>query len=146
MLLAHKGLVKSDDDYLKLVMAHPGDTTVSSTHIDICRVEFGQYPVDRYDMSQSELRQLLTANIPVAIGILHTGTPDAPDGGHRLVVKGYYKDNLYRYYVNDPWGELMHYEGYYRDVSGESLVYSENIMSSRWEVEGPGTGWGFYLA
>jgi hypothetical protein len=145
MLLAHKGLVTSDDEYLEQVVNHPGDTTDSWTHIDLCRNLYGQKPVDLYDMSQSQLRDLLDAGIPVAIGILHKGYPSSPTGGHRLVVKGYHTDGLTLYDVNDPYGELMHLEGYYRDVSGESLVYSQNIMSTRWEVNGPGSGWGFYL-
>ena len=145
MLLAHKGLITTDDEYLRKVMAHPGDTTESWTHIDICRNIYGQKPVDLYDMSQPQLRALLDSGIPVAIGILHRGYPSNPKGGHRLVVKGYYTDNLIRYIVNDPWGELMHHDGSYRNVSGEGLSYSQNIMSTRWEVDGPGSGWGFYL-
>ena len=145
MLLAHKGLVKSDDEYLEKVINHPGDTTDSQTHIDICRKVYGQEPVDLYDMTQPQLRGLLDAGIPVCIGILHQGYPAKPKGGHRLVVKGYHTGKKFFYDVNDPWGELMHHEGYYRNVSGEGLIYSQDILSTRWEVDGPGTGWVFYL-
>ncbi|MBI4781662.1 MAG: C39 family peptidase [Oscillatoriophycideae cyanobacterium NC_groundwater_1537_Pr4_S-0.65um_50_18] len=46
--------------------------------------------------------------------------------GHVIVIRGYDAKN---FYVNDPWGEWYPW-GYFNDVSGEKLKYSNRAIAS----------------
>ena len=45
------------------------------------------------------------------------------------------------YIVNDPWGTINHASGTYDSTDGNHKKYSKDLISKRWTVEGPGSGW-----
>lgn len=128
---------QGDDDYIKTVFEY-GDTTSAQTQLYALNA-YGIKAEFRQDGSLDDLRALIDAGHPVPVGILHKGTKDAPSGGgHWLLVTGY--DNA-GFICNDPWGELNHATGQYREIDGEGVHYSNELMSKRWTVSKFNDGW-----
>ena len=133
------GCIKNDDEYLKKVFAI-GDTTEPTTHIKVLN-SLGIKAVFRQDGNLMDIKKKIDSNIPVPIGILHKGPAKSPSGfGHWICVTGYHTDPA-KYTVNDPWGELDNYTGTYKSTNGHAVVYTEYLLTKRWTVEGPGSGW-----
>ena len=128
---------KGDDKYVEEVFKR-GDSTDASVQIQTLK-HFGINASFKTNGSLSTLDSLLGQGIPVPIGILHHGVPSAPSGGgHWLIVIGKEGTN---YIVNDPWGEIDHASGTYPSTDGKRQKYSASLLTSRWTVEGPGSGW-----
>lgn len=133
------GCISGDDEYIRKVFA-TGDTTVPSTQVKVLN-SLGIVAQFKQDGKIEDLIVRLNNNIPCPIGILHKGPKEKPSGGgHWICVIGY-EDELKRFIVHDPWGEIDHTTGTYISINGKNLYYSYNLLRSRWTVEGPGTGW-----
>jgi hypothetical protein len=136
--------ITGDDDYIKKRQKY-GDTTDASAQI-ACLKSLGLNAKFSTNGSFSTLDTLLSQGFPVPIGILHHGPASAPSGGgHWLVVIGKEVDAKAPdgcwYVVNDPFGELNNATGVYSSTNGAKLKYSKKMLSQRWTVEGPGSGW-----
>lgn len=132
-------LIKKDDEYVKKVFAI-GDSTDSSVQVRVLQ-SLGFKAAFKQNGTLEALKSNLEKNIPVPIGILHHGPSSAPSGGgHWICVIGY-DDSKKTFIVHDPWGEIDHKSGTYVSTDGETREYSYNLISKRWTVEGPGSGW-----
>jgi len=128
-----------DDEYIKEVYRH-GDSTESSAQIAALH-EFGLVATFHQDGSWTDIDELLLANIPVPIGILHKGPVTAPSGGgHWITVIGRTEDKT-GYIVHDPWGELDLVGGTYVSTNGNGLRYSKKNLGKRWLIENSYSGW-----
>lgn len=131
--------VRNDDEYIKKVFAI-GDTTDSSVQVKALK-SLGFNPKFRQDGGLGDLKKNLLAGVPVPIGILHQGPYNAPSGGgHWICVIGF-DDSTSYFTVHDPWGEIDHKAGTYISTNGKSLLYSYQLIKTRWTVEGEKTGW-----
>jgi len=129
--------ITGDDDYVRTVFSI-GDTTDAAVQVQALK-RYGITSRFTTTLSFDTLDGLLDENIPVPIGILHHGPSNYPSGGgHWIIVIGKEGDN---YVVNDPWGELDDKTGTYISTNGNHLRYSKAMLTRRWTVEGPGTGW-----
>lgn len=138
------GAVQGDDNYLSQVLKR-GDTTDSSVQVATLK-HFGLNASFRQDGTLSKLKGLISAGIPVPIGILHKGPAHAPQGGgHWICCIGYNEDSHAPgggyFIVHDPYGELENHNGVYNKTDGNALQYSFNMIKARWTCEGPGSGW-----
>ena len=138
------GAIKGDDQYLSEVLKI-GDTTSNATQIAVLK-KYGINATFHQDGTLSKLRGLISAGIPVPIGILHKGPSYAPQGfGHWICAIGYNEDPKLpgggTFIVHDPYGDLDNYSGNYRSTNGNALRYSFQMISRRWTCEGPKSGW-----
>jgi hypothetical protein len=136
--------IKGDDDYIREVFKR-GDTTDAVVQVQTLK-HFGVNSRFASNMTFSTLDALLAQGIPVPIGILHKGPSTAPSGGgHWVIVIGKEMDAKAPggcwYVVHDPWGELRNSDGIYISTDGAKVKYSRQMLTARWTVEGPGTGW-----
>jgi len=131
--------IKTDDDYIKTVFSF-GDTVDPAVQLKALR-HYGVEAEFRQDGGWSDLDSLLIKNIPIPIGILHKGPVSKPTGtGHWLIVIGRTED-LSKYIVHDPFGDLDLVNGTYLNSQGANLLYSKKNLAPRWMVGGPGDGW-----
>jgi GH24 family phage-related lysozyme (muramidase) len=138
------GAIKGDDQYLSEVLKI-GDTTSSATQIRVLE-KFGLKATFHQNGTLSKLRGLISAGIPVPIGILHKGPSYAPQGfGHWICAIGYNEDPKLPgggiFIVHDPFGDLDNYSGNYESTNGNALRYSFQMINQRWTCEGPKSGW-----
>lgn len=132
----------ADDEYLGRVQQY-GDTTEASAQLAALR-HFGIEAEFRQNLSWADVDAQLRAGIPVPIGWLIWGSVSAPSGGgHWSLIVGK-AGNSYR--VHDPYGECDLVGGGYLHPDGKSRLYSRTNLGPRWQVEGPGTGWGLIVA
>jgi hypothetical protein len=136
--------ITGDNDYIREVFKR-GDTTGAAVQVQTLK-HFGITSRFATNLSFSTLDALLAQGIPVPIGILHKGPSSAPSGsGHWIIVIGKEVDAKAPggcwYIVHDPFGELRNSDGVYISTNGDRLKYSRNLLTARWTVEGPGTGW-----
>jgi hypothetical protein len=136
--------ITGDDDYIRKRQKF-GDTTDASAQI-ACLKSLGLKAKFSTNGSFAILDELLSKGYPVPVGILHKGPGSSPDGGgHWICVIGKETDAKAPggswYTVNDPYGELNNSTGVYTSQNGAKLKYSKQMMSQRWTVEGPGSGW-----
>lgn len=131
--------IKNDDEYIKTVF-NLGDTTEASVQLAALK-KYGVSATFRQNCGWSDIDTLLSAGIPVPIGILHHGSVNAPSGGgHWIIVIGRTEDNS-AYIVNDRWGEIDLVNGTYINTNGAKLKYSKKNLGPRFMPEGPGSGW-----
>ena len=135
---------KGDDKYIQEVFKR-GDSTDAAVQVQTLK-HFGISATFKTNGSLGTLDSLLGQGIPVPIGILHHGPSNAPSGGgHWIIVIGKEADPKAPggawYIVNDPWGSIDHVTGTYPSTDGNRQKYSANLISARWTVEGPGSGW-----
>ena len=129
--------IKGDDDYIREVFKR-GDTTDAVVQVQTLK-HFGVNSRFASNMTFSTLDALLAQGIPVPIGILHKGPSTAPSGGgHWVCVIGKEGSD---YWCHDPWGTLTDSTGVYNSTNGARIKYSRQMLTARWTVEGPGTGW-----
>lgn len=138
----HRGAVASDDAYAK-IRARYGDTTEPLAHISAVRA-LGFDPVFSQHFTRARLLEEIGRGLPVAVGWLHQGPSSSPrPGGHWSVVVGTASDGLI---VNDPAGEARLVSGgHMPGRSGREVRYGWKHFGPRWEVEGPGSGWAFFI-
>lgn len=143
MLLMTRGKVANDDAYAKIRSAY-GDTTIAASHLKACAA-LGVKPVYLQTMTRQALQGLIIKGFPVAVGWLHHGPPSAPiGGGHWSVVIGLHAQGVL---MHDPFGEANLLKGgHIAGREGRQVPYSWRNWGPRWEVQGPGTGWAFYLS
>ena len=101
MVAAFHGRVRSDDDYNR-IRERFGDTTSAVAHISALQ-SLGLAAVFTRSMTQQGLEGELQLGRPVAVGWLHQGTVDRPEGfGHWSVVGGVNPKCLW---LLDPMGD-----------------------------------------
>lgn len=131
------GSVASDDEYFKMYVEPYGDSTDWNVHTNALR-KFGIESEYRQNLSYSDLEDSLRRGFPIAVGVLHKGSLDAPSGGHVLVITGMDKDRGV-FFANDPWG----YGFSYTDYNGKNVEYPiYPSLDRRWLVDGDKSGWG----
>jgi lysozyme family protein len=130
----------ADDTYLGTVLRY-GDTTEASAQIKALK-NYGVNARFIQSLSFKDLDEQLSRGMPVAVGWMHKGPLSAPAGGHWCLVVGRNSDGN-RYYFMDPYGEADLINGdYTANRDGRYVSYSRQNWGRRWEVEGPGSGWG----
>lgn len=142
MLLIYRRAVSSDDAYAK-IRSRCGDSTSAAAHLTACKA-LGQEAVFSQRFSRLQLQQQITSLNPVAVGWLHRGSVLSPQpGGHWSVCIGINAEGVF---MHDPAGEArLIGGGHISGRSGSQVFYSWKNWGPRWEVEGPGSGWAFYL-
>jgi hypothetical protein len=127
-----------DDAYLGRVLRY-GDTTDPTAQIKALQ-SFGLQAAFTKRASFKMIEDQIDQGVPVPLGFLHRGPASSPQGGgHWLCCIGYTADTLV---VHDPFGEIALSLGGYMNQNGKALHYSRQNFGPRWEVEGPGSGWG----
>ena len=109
-----------EDQLFELVESKGWDRHV---HDDLRKVflSYGIYDVFKMDATWNEVKAHLANGNPVIYSGKLTGT------GHIIVLRGY---NETGFFVNDPYGEYFD-SGYRRDLTGENLLYSYNLVKSK---------------
>jgi len=140
MLARYYGKVGSDDEYNR-IRSHYGDTTSTTAQVNTLR----SLGLDARFISNGTpvmLENELKNSRPVAVGWLHHGPVQAPQGGgHWTCLVGLTPNT---FIFHDPNGEAdMINGGYVNNTSnaGEYVEYSRKNWLRRWEIDGPGTGW-----
>lgn len=138
MLAAFHKKVTTDDEY-NIRRASFGDSTDVNAQLDAL-ASYSLKASFFTNGSVQDLKNEIDAGRPVAVGWLHTGPVEAPNGGgHWSVVHGYNDKGLY---MLDPFGEARLISGNYVNHSGgNSVLYSYTNWVPRWEIEGKNTGW-----
>jgi len=137
MLAAYWKRLTSDDQY-NVARAKYGDSTDHLAQVNTLK-SIGLDANFNSNASITDLRMLLSKGLPVAVGWLHHGTPQAPSGGgHWTVAIGYDDTGIF---MNDPNGEADLINGVYLGLNGSKVHYSYHNWLPRWEVEGEGSGW-----
>lgn len=129
----------ADDEHLRRVMQY-GDTTDASAQLKALK-HYGVKAEFRQNLSTADLDRDLKAGRGIACGILIKGHVSAPSGGGHYVYPVGIAANG-DYLVHDPYGELDMINGGYLHADGKYRLYSRKNFQRRWEVDGPGTGWG----
>ena len=136
------GAIEGDDDWYLNEVFKFGDTVSSSAQIATAE-SLGFNAVFKTDLNSEAVEAQLDRGIPIPVGILHKGSAENPTGGgHWVCLIGYDETH---YHVHDPFGELNLVGGGYPKAGptdGKFQKYSKKNFDKRWEVEGPGSGWG----
>ncbi len=92
-------------------------------------------------LSMKDVKAEIDAGRPVVLGVLHKGHVSAPrGGGHMILAVGYDDSGMF---IHDPYGDMDLVNGGYPDsTDGSYRHYSYKNLGARFEVEGPGSGWG----
>jgi hypothetical protein len=135
--------ISSDDAYNRLRAKH-GDSTAVDSHLKTCR-DLGLVPAWRQNLSPAAVISEIRARRPLTLNWLHQGPIAAPRaGGHVVCCVGADADFLW---VHDPAGEPdLIAGGHIRGRTGRSVKLSWRNFRRRWEMEGPGSGWGLTVA
>lgn len=146
MCLAAVGFKNNGDDiwYVHQLKRH-GDSTDQAAHARTLH-DLGAPGRFRTNVTIEQAKAEIDAGRPVAVALLHHGSPAHPSGGHWIVLKGYDDTG---WVVDDPYGELGLSTGHWDKVggkSGESKHYSYANMNPRWQVEGNGSGWAWVFS
>jgi hypothetical protein len=139
MVAMFHGVVASDDAYNR-IRARFGDTTEAGAQVLALR-SLGLKATFHQNLSRQSVRHEIASGRPVILNYLHRGAMPGPfSGGHVLVAIGADSETLW---VNDPQGEPdLIRGGHVPGRSGRSVGLTWRNFSRRWEVEGPGSGWG----
>lgn len=136
--------IRSDLDYLRVVQRY-GDTTVHEAHRQALK-HLGVRARFRQDLTPGAVMAEIKAGLPVAIGILHHGSAQAPQGGgHYLACYGFTED---AWIVHDPYGELDLVRGGWSSQapgSGRAQSYSFRNLNPRFVPQGD-DGWGWVFS
>ena len=134
--------IEGDDDWYLNEVFKFGDSVSSTAQVEAAE-SLGFTVTFKTDLTQEALEAQLDLGMPIPVGILHKGGVDKPKGGgHWVCVIGYDETH---YDVHDPFGELELISGGYSKAGpedGKFQRYSKVNFSKRWEIEGPGSGWG----
>lgn len=132
--------INDDVDYLKYVNKY-GDTTHRGPHFEAME-DLGVSAKFTMAADATDVKNEILKGRPVAAGVLHHGTPDAPRGsGHFIVITGFGKDY---WLVQDPFGELDLVNGGWAKRSptaGKNQRYSFKNMDPRFFYGGNSNGW-----
>lgn len=92
-------------------------------------------------LSMQDVKAEIDAGRPVVMGVLHKGPVSAPrGGGHMILAVGYDDTGMF---IHDPYGDMdLRNGGYPGSTDGSYRHYSFKNLGARFEVEGPGSGWG----
>lgn len=92
-------------------------------------------------LSINDVKKELDAGRPVVLGVLHKGHVSSPrGGGHMILAVGYDDTGMF---IHDPYGDMdLVNGGYPGSTDGSYRHYSFKNLGARFEVEGPGSGWG----
>ena len=125
--------------YLPKVEAY-GDTTDHGAQTNALN-SLGVKSEWHTSLSMNDVKKELDAGRPVVLGVLHKGHVSSPSGGgHMILAVGYDDAGMF---ILDPYGEMDLVNGNYPgSTDGSYRHYSYKNLGARFEVEGPGSGWG----
>jgi GH24 family phage-related lysozyme (muramidase) len=143
MIAAFYDKVKTDDQYNEHRSPY-GDTTEATAQTKTLKA-LGLESRFAQNLTAQRLEDEIDAGRPIAVGWLHRGTVSLPNGsGHWSVVVGYTPQAFIHH---DPYGEAdLVGGGYVNAAGGKYVAYSRKNWLRRWEVDGPGTGWGMLIS
>jgi hypothetical protein len=140
--------INDDTDYLKVVQRF-GDTTSQAAHQQAL-ASLGVRARFVLNCTAAQAQAEIRSGLPLCMGVLHHGTPQAPSGGgHWIAVYGFDATNGGSWIVNDPYGELDLVRGTWLrqgGSSGKGLRYSYRNLNPRWLAEGPASGWAWLFS
>ena len=92
-------------------------------------------------LTMGDVKKEIDAGRPVVMGVLHKGPASSPrGGGHMILAVGYDDKGMF---IHDPYGDMdLVNGGYPGSTDGSFRHYSNKNLGARFEVDGPGTGWG----
>ncbi|MBT9315085.1 C39 family peptidase [Leptothoe spongobia] len=95
-------------------------------------------------LTMGDVRKEIDAGRPVVMGVLHKGPASSPrGGGHMILAVGYDDTGMF---IHDPYGDMdLVNGGYPGSTDGSFRHYSNKNLGARFEVDGPGTGWGRFF-
>jgi hypothetical protein len=114
-----------DNGYLKTVLSI-GDTTIHDVQTQAIK-KYGFNTKWMTDKDFPFVEQLLKANFPVVVNILHRGTETAPKGGHIILLIA---DKMDHFLAHDPYGTLS---SNYANFKGEDSIISKSSFKRRWQ-------------
>lgn len=114
-----------DNGYLKTVLSI-GDTTIHDVQTQAIK-KYGFNTKWMTDKDYPFIEQLLKANFPVVVNILHRGTENAPRGGHIILLTA---DKTDYFLAHDPYGTLS---SDYANFKGEDSIISKSSFKKRWQ-------------
>jgi len=143
MVAMYWGRVASDDAYNQIRGKH-GDTTNSMAHVRAL-ASIGLLAAFRNDLQRQDLIREIEAGRPTPVGWYHHGHFTAPrGGGHWSTAIGTTGSGVI---VHDPYGDPdLVRGGWLSAAGGRSLRYSWRHWGPRWDLEGPGHGWGLLIS
>jgi hypothetical protein len=146
MCLKYLGIknINDDIDYLRYVNKH-GDTTTREAHFKAL-ADLNVTASFKVNLDSQDIKEQIEKGKPVAVGILHHGTVEHPDGGGHFVVISGYSDVESYWLVQDPFGKLDLVGGRWLQqgpTSGKNQHYSFTNMNPRLFVGGGADGWGW---
>jgi hypothetical protein len=132
-----------DDEYLKLLRQHGGDTTVMADQLAQLK-RLGLNAKGTTEGDWALLERVCRAGGVAMAGWLHHGTPASPTGGGHWSLVGGITDKAVQMW--DPNGEAdLVNGGYLANLDGAGLWYSRKNWGPRWMAEGAGSGWAITL-
>lgn len=132
-----------DLNYYLPVVEQYGDTTDHGAQTKALSA-LGVKSEWRTTLSIEDVKEEIDQGRPVVLGVLHHSHSSSPSGGgHMILAVGYNDSGLI---IHDPYGEMdLVNGGYPGSINGAYVSYSYKNLRPRFEVDGPGTGWGrFY--
>ena len=132
----------SDFNYYLPIVNKFGDTTNHNAQTQALK-ELGIDSEWRINLTIDDVKREIDQGRPVVLGVLHHGSSAHPRGnGHMILAVGYDEKGIF---IHDPYGEMDLVRGGYTPATannGKGIRYSYRNLSPRFEVGGPGDGWG----
>lgn len=132
---------QEDDAYLRTVLQY-GDTTSAEAQVSALKM-YGINATFRMDGTAAHVKNLLSAGMPVPVGVLHKSHYSNPTGGHWVLLVGF-DDEHGQYIVHDPYGSMNILQGGFLSdlpTAGRFVRYDYAPFNARWMVAGSGDGW-----
>lgn len=133
---------QADDAFLAKVLEY-GDTTSAEAQVRALKA-FGIKAAFRTDGTSKRARELLSAGLPVPMGVLHHGSHKNPTGGGHWVLAVGWDERSGEWIVHDPYGRMDVVRGNYASnepTAGRFVRYASELFNPRWLVGGEGDGW-----
>jgi hypothetical protein len=139
MIAMFHGRVQNDDAYNR-IRADMGDSTSAAAQVAALRA-LGLKATFSQRLTVADVAQQIAKRQPLTLNWLHQGHITKPrPGGHVVVCIGTTSTHLW---VHDPAGEPdLIGGGHIRGRTGRSVRLTWANFRRRWEMEGPGSGWG----
>ena len=134
-------VIEADDDWYLGIVNYFGDSTSSDAQVRAAR-SLGYDAIFRTNGTQRDIEDLVDAEVPVPVGVLHKGHIGHPTGGgHWICVVGH---NNEEFICHDPFGEMDLVNGGYPKAGptdGKFVRYDKAALMERWLIASDSDGW-----